>query len=94
MSILEQPDTPPGNPDFNTPVPPPVRGGGRNPLALVVVAVVAAAMMYFGFHMARRAGSDNRTLLVGKSSVAPDFSLETIDGKNMRLSDLRGKAVC
>lgn len=93
MSIPEQPDTPGANPDFNTPLPPPVRGGGRNPLALVVVAVVAAAMLYFGFHMARRAGSDSGTQLVGKSSVAPDFSLETLDGKNMRLSDLRGKAV-
>jgi peroxiredoxin len=61
----------------------------RNPLALVVVALVVAAMLYFGFHMARRSSSPRLT----QSTVAPDFSLESLDGKNMRLSDFRGKAV-
>src|SRR5581483_9044173 len=100
MSIPEQPDGPVpderdvrgGNPDLNAQVPPPARGGGRNPLALVLVAVVAAAMLYFGFHMARRAGSEPSAFM-GKSGVAPDFTLETLDGKNVRLSELRGKAV-
>jgi thiol-disulfide isomerase/thioredoxin len=59
---------------------------------LVVVAVVAAAMLYFGFHMARRSASEPPQVL-GKSTVAPDFTLQTLDGNNMRLSDLRGKAV-
>lgn len=65
--------------------------GKRNPLALVVVAVVAAGMLYFGFHMARRAGSENAEIM--KHGPAPDFALETLDGKTMKLSDLRGKAV-
>lgn len=99
MSSPEQPDapapqppiTPAGNQDLGAPVPPPSRGNGRNPLALVVVAVVAAAMLYFGFHMARREGDPPRIL--GKSTVAPDFTLPTLDGKDMKLSDLRGKAV-
>ena len=71
-------------------VPPPGRGGNRNPLALVVVALIAAGMLYFGMHMARRSGPTAR---ITKSSPAPDFTLESLDGKNMRLSDLRGKAV-
>jgi len=85
-----------GNGDSNAPAPappsaPPQRGG-RNPLALVVVAVVAAAMLYFGFHSARRR-APHGTAHMTKSTVAPDFTLESLDGKSMRLSDLRGKAV-
>jgi thiol-disulfide isomerase/thioredoxin len=64
----------------------------RNPLALVVVAVVVALMLYFGYHQARRPGAGSAQHLTG-STVAPDFSLESLDGKTMRLSDLRGKAV-
>jgi thiol-disulfide isomerase/thioredoxin len=64
----------------------------RNPLALVVVAFVVALMLYVGFHMARRKGAF-ATTHVTQFSVAPDFSLESLDGKTMRLSDFRGKAV-
>jgi len=62
----------------------------RNPLVLVVVAVVVAGMLFFGFHAARRSGG---TTVAAMSSVAPDFTLEALDGKSVRLSDLRGKAV-
>ena len=71
-------------------VPPPGGGGNRNPLALVVVGLIVAAMLYFGMHAARRSGPVSS---IAKSSPAPDFTLESLDGKNMRLSDLRGKAV-
>lgn len=70
----------------------PVQGKNRNPLALVVVAIVAAAMLYIGFHMARRSGPDAPTIL-GHSTPAPDFTLDSLDGKSVKLSDLRGKAV-
>ena len=68
----------------------PPAGANRNPLALVVVALVAAAMLYFGAHMSRHSGPNP---LVTKAAPAPDFTLDSLDGKSMRLSDLRGKAV-
>jgi thiol-disulfide isomerase/thioredoxin len=64
----------------------------RNPLALVVVALVAAGMLFFGFQMARRSGT-NRPMGIGYGTPAPDFTLETLDGKSVSLSSLRGKAV-
>jgi len=68
----------------------------RNPLALVVAAIVVAGMLYFGFHIARRTrtapGSASRPAVV-EAKDAPDFTLESLDGKNVRLSDLRGKTV-
>src|SRR5438046_1375794 len=64
----------------------------RNPLALVVVAVVVAGMLFVGFRMARRSGVSAAPRIT-QATVAPDFSLESLDGKNMSLSDLRGKAV-
>jgi thiol-disulfide isomerase/thioredoxin len=79
-----------GKYDADSSIPGPARGAKRNPLALVVVAVVAAAMLYFGFHMARRLGPPPA---ITKSGPAPDFTLQSLDGTNMRLSDLRGKAV-
>jgi thiol-disulfide isomerase/thioredoxin len=73
-------------------VQPPSAPSGRNPMAMVVVAVVAAGMLYFGFHMARRSGADHPAG-IGYGVPAPDFTLETLDGKNVSLSDFHGKAV-
>ena len=64
----------------------------RNPLALVVVAFVVALMLYVGLHLAHRSGRWP-TPRITRSTVAPDFSLESLEGKTMRLSDFRGKAV-
>jgi thiol-disulfide isomerase/thioredoxin len=64
----------------------------RNPLALVVVAFVIALGIYVGYHKARRPSSALASHLT-QTGPAPDFALESIDGKTMHLSDLRGKAV-
>jgi thiol-disulfide isomerase/thioredoxin len=63
----------------------------RNPLALIVVALVVTLGIYVGYHKARanRASAPHLT----QSSPAPDFSLQSLDGKTTRLSDFRGKAV-
>ncbi len=74
----------------SVPVPPPLAPKNRNPLVLVALAVVVAGMLYFGFHMARHSGSAARIM---KETPAPDFTLESLDGTTMKLSDLRGKAV-
>jgi thiol-disulfide isomerase/thioredoxin len=63
----------------------------RSPFALIVVAFVVALMLYFGYHQARHTAAAQPRLT--KSTVAPDFSLQSLDGATMRLSDLRGKAV-
>lgn len=78
---------------LGVPVPPPAPApSSRNPLALVVVALIAAAMLYFGFHMSHNPGPAAPGVL-GKSTPAPDFTLESLDGKSTKLSDFRGKAV-
>jgi len=84
----EPPATPPVS-EIPQVVPAPHR---RSPLALVVVALVAVAMLYFGLHMARKSAPDH-VAAAGYGKPAPDFTLETLDGKSMSLSSLRGKAV-
>ena len=65
----------------------------RNPLILFFIAAVVAAMLFAGIRIARnnRANGSANGQLIG--NVAPDFILQTLDGKNLKLSDLRGKAV-
>ena len=65
----------------------------RNPLILFFIAAVVAAMLFAGIRIARnnRANGSAKGQLIG--NVAPDFELPTLDGKNLKLSDFRGKAV-
>jgi thiol-disulfide isomerase/thioredoxin len=93
---MSTPEIPGGgnlDPNLPPPEPPsPPESSGRNPLALVVVAVIAATMLYFGFHVAQRSRALAPAIL-GRSTPAPDFTLERLDGGSMTLSKLRGKAV-
>ena len=68
----------------------------RDPVILIVVAVVISLMLVFGIQKTRR-GSSSGSLQGGGSSlqgqVAPDFSLASLNGEKLKLSDFRGKAV-
>src|SRR5271163_4089695 len=79
----------PPNPPAPSPKPP--SRDSRSPLTLVIVAFAVALMLYVGFHAARRNRGPSTGL--SQSKLAPDFSLESLDGTTVRLSDLRGKAV-
>ena len=66
----------------------------RNAIVIAVVAVAIALMLFASVHMARKRTGIVKLKPVGKNgSVAPDFELKSLDGKQVRLSDFRGKAV-
>lgn len=72
----------------------------RNTVVLMVVIVLVAVMIYAGVHNSRKIGyrayanSEDR-LPAGdvKGKTAPDFTLDTLEGQSVKLSDYRGKAV-
>ena len=73
------------------PAQPTVPPSRRNPLALVAVALIAAGMLYFGLQRAQLSGGHR--IGVGYGTPAPDFTLESLDGKPVSLSEFKGKAV-
>lgn len=65
----------------------------RNPLILFFVGALVAVMLFAGIRTARnnRANGPANGQLMG--ATAPDFELNSLDGKSLKLSSLRGKAV-
>ena len=63
----------------------------RNPLVVVFIAALVAGMLFFGFHMARRAKGPGPPDIKGQA--APEFALKSLDGKTVHLADYKGKAV-
>ncbi len=64
----------------------------RDPVIILVVAMVVSLMLVFGFNLARHAPKTSADMQL-KNGVAPDFTLQSLDGKTVHLSDYRGKAV-
>jgi thiol-disulfide isomerase/thioredoxin len=66
-------------------------------LVILVTAVVVTALLLARFHVPRRPraspASALRSSLRSTGQMAPDFELESLDGKTVRLSDFHGKAV-
>lgn len=66
----------------------------RDPIILVVVAVVISLMLVFGIQKTRHTqlhtGGGAGKL---QGQPAPDFTLASLDGKTLKLSDFHGKAV-
>jgi peroxiredoxin len=63
----------------------------RDPLIIILVALVIALMLAVGLRMSRR--PRQAQLIQMKGDVAPDFTLQSLDGKTVHLSDYRGRAV-
>ncbi|HEX6802378.1 MAG TPA: TlpA disulfide reductase family protein [Terriglobales bacterium] len=65
----------------------------RDPVILIVIAVVISLMLAFGIQKSRHASVQPSGAGKLQGQAAPDFSLASLDGKTLKLSDFRGKAV-
>jgi peroxiredoxin len=64
----------------------------RDPVVLIVIAMVISIMLVFGIQKARHSSHTQGSAKL-QGQPAPDFQLASLDGKNLKLSDYKGKAI-
>ena len=64
----------------------------RNIAIVVIVVAAISVMLIAGRHLTRR-NEPGMSGAPAAGAIAPDFTLQSLDGKIVRLSDFRGKAV-
>jgi peroxiredoxin len=65
----------------------------RDPVILIIIAVVISLMLAFGIQKTRHTSVAQSGAGQLQGQPAPDFALTSLDGKTVKLSDFRGKAV-
>lgn len=66
----------------------------RDPVVLIVVAMVVSLMLVFGLYRARSSKSPDAIAAAKmRGQTAHDFTLQSLDGQTVHLSDYRGKAI-
>jgi len=77
--------------------PAPPAGGGssmkRDAVVVLVVIIAIAAMLIGGKYLSKSGAGKLSNQVGAKGSEAPDFELADLQGKPVRLSELRGRAV-
>jgi peroxiredoxin len=96
-----QPELSSSNVEPVAPQTPPPSGIRRDALVLIVVVIAVAVMIssaVFWSHKNKGLPAPSQNTVANlqgnvTGQVAPDFTLKTIDGKDVKLSDYKGKAV-
>ena len=65
----------------------------RDTSFLVFVAIIVALLLFIGFRAARHPNAAASESLDVKGKLAPDFTLDSLNGKPVTLSSFRGQAV-
>ena len=65
----------------------------RDPVIIIVVAMLVSIMLVFAVELAQRSSGPSPSELSMKGRQAPDFALQSLDGRTIHLSDYKGKAV-